>query len=67
MKDEMQETAGEQGMKINVQKTKAMKISKRPGEEVRRSSLINWFSQEPHFNYLGSLITQDGCCEKDRE
>ena len=41
MKDEMQETEGEQGMKINVQKTKAMKISKRPGEEVRRSSLIN--------------------------
>ena len=34
MMDKMQETAGEYGMKINVKKTKEMKISKRPGEEL---------------------------------
>ena len=33
MMDKMQDTAGEYGMKINVKKTKEMKISKRPGEE----------------------------------
>ena len=34
MMDKMQETAGEYGMKINAKKTKEMKISKRPGEEL---------------------------------
>ena len=34
MMDKMQETAGEYDMKINVKKTKEMKISKRPGEEL---------------------------------
>ena len=34
MMDKMQETVGEYGMKINVKKTKEMKISKRPGEEL---------------------------------
>ena len=34
MMDKTQETAGEYGMKINVKKTKEMKISKRPGEEL---------------------------------
>ena len=33
MMDKMQESAGEYGMKINVKKTKVMKISKRSGEE----------------------------------
>ena len=51
-------------MKINVKKTKVKKISKRPGEEFTRASKqlsqVNW----SHFNYLGSLITQDGSCEK---
>ena len=50
-------------MKINVKKTKVKKISKRPGEEFTRVS--KQLSQEwSHFNYLGSLITQDGSCEK---
>ena len=34
MMDKTQETEGEYGMKINVKKTKEMKISKRPGEEL---------------------------------
>ena len=33
MMDKMQESAREYGMKINVKKTKVMKVSKRPGLE----------------------------------
>ena len=63
MMGKMQESAGEYDMKINVKKTKVKKISKRPGEEFTRAS--KQLSQEwSHFNYLGSLITQDGSCEK---
>ena len=63
MMGKMQESAGEYDMKINVKKTKVKKISKRPGEEFTRTS--KQLSQEwSHFNYLGSLITQDGSCEK---
>ena len=32
MMDKVQETATEYGMKINIKKTKVLKISKRPGE-----------------------------------
>ena len=63
MMGKMQESAEEYDMKINVKKTKVKKISKRPGEEFTRAS--KQLSQEwSHFNYLGSLITQDGSCEK---
>ena len=52
-------------MKINVKKTKLKKISKRPGEEFTIFFEGKQLSQESsHFNYLGSLITQDGSCEK---
>ena len=33
MMDKMQESAGEYGVKINVKKTKVMKVSKKPGLE----------------------------------
>ena len=52
-------------MKINVKTTKVKKISKRPGEEFTIFLEGKQLSQESlHFNYLGSLITQDGSCEK---
>ena len=52
-------------MKINVRKTKVKKISKKPGEEFTIFLEDNQLSQESsHLNYLGSLITQDGSCEK---
>ena len=52
-------------MKINVKKTKVKKISKRPGEEFTIFLEGKQLSPESsHFNYLGSLITQDGSCEK---
>ena len=48
-------------MKINVKATKVKKISKRPGEEFTIFLEGKQLSQESSlFNYLGSLITQDG-------
>ena len=65
MMSKMQESAGEYDMKINVKKTKVKKICKRPGEEFTIFLEGKQLSQESsHFNYLGSLITQDGSCEK---
>ena len=65
MMGKMQESAGEYDMKINVKKTKVKKICKRPGEEFTIFLEGKELSQESsHFNYLGSLITQDGSCEK---
>ena len=65
MMGKMQESAGEYDMKINVKKTKVKKICKRPGEEFTIFLEGRQLSQESlHFNYLGSLITQDGSCEK---
>ena len=53
----MQESAGEYDMKINVKKTKAKKISRRPGEEFTIFLEGNHLSQESsYFNYLGSLL-----------
>ena len=42
-----------------------MKISKRPGEEFKIFLDGKQLSQEKYFNYHGSLITQDGSCEKE--
>ena len=65
MMGKMQESVGEYDMKINVKKTKVKKICKRPGEEFTIFLEGKQLSQESsHFNYLGSLITQDGSCEK---
>ena len=65
MTGKMQGSAGEFDMKINVKKTKVKKIGRRPGEEFTIFLEGNQSSQElSHFNYLGSLITQDGSCGK---
>ena len=42
-----------------------MKISKRPGEEFKIFLDGKQSSQEMYLNYLGSLNTQDGSCEKE--
>ena len=42
-----------------------MEISKRPGEEFKMFLGGKQLSQEMYFNYLGSIITQDGSCEKE--
>ena len=63
--DKIQETAVKYGMKINIKKTKVMKISKRPGEEFVVLVDGERLNQITHFNYLGRLMTQDGHCKKD--
>ena len=63
--DKIQETAVEYGMNINIKKTKVMKISKRPGEEFVVLVDGERLNQVTHFNYLGSLMTQNGHCKKD--
>ena len=52
--DKVQEIAVEYGMKINIKKTKVMKISKRPGEEFVVLVDGERLNQVTHFNYLGS-------------
>ena len=65
MMGKMQENSGEYDMKINVKTSKVKKISKRPGEEFTIFLEGKQLSQESSlFNYLGSLITQDGSREK---
>ena len=65
MMGKMQESVGEYDMKINVKKTKVKKICKRPGEKFTIFLEGRQLSQESlHFNYLRSLIAQDGSCEK---
>ena len=52
------------GMKINIKKTKVMKIGRQHGLaniEVNGQRL----EQVNHFKYLGSLIAEDGYCEKE--
>ena len=54
---------GEYGLKINVKKTKMIKISKRfmiflEGKQLSQKSIA-------HLNYLGSIITQQRSCEKE--
>jgi len=58
-------TAEEYGMKINIKKTKVMKVSKKVGDEI--SILINGkkIDQVQSFKYLGSTMTEDGKCETE--
>ena len=65
MMGKMLESVGEYDMKINIKKTKVKKICKRPGEEFTIFLEGRQLSQELlHFNYLRSLNSQDGSCEK---
>ena len=63
MMDNMQETAREYGMKINAKKTKVMKISKQPGEQLAVHLDGKPLSQVKRFCYLGSTLTQEGYCD----
>src|SRR6476661_2380072 len=58
-------TAEEYGMKINIKKTKVMKVSKKVGDEI--SILINGkkIDQVQSFKYLGSTMTENGKCKTE--
>lgn len=63
--DRLSATAEEYGMKINIKKTKVMKVSK--SEEGRVSIVIDGkeIEQVRSFKYLGSTMTEDGRCETE--
>ena len=58
-------TAEKYGMKINIKKTKVMRVSRNVGAKV--SIIVNGkqIEQVESFKYLGSTMTEDGRCEKE--
>ena len=61
--DALQRTAQVYGMKINVKKTKTMRISRNGGEIVDIYIEGQKVEQVKKFKYLGAWITEDGRCE----
>src|SRR6218665_2768210 len=61
MIDRLDRTSREYGMKINIKKTKVLKISKGKKTMVR----INIGGKEIEFCYLGSVITTDAKCHRE--
>ena len=55
----------EYGMKIKVKKTKAMCISRQDKTKVKIYIDGQVLEQVQQFRYLGSLITEDGYCDKE--
>src|SRR5262245_48563473 len=61
----LNETARAYGMKINIGKTKVMRVSRDGGRTVNVYLDDHKVEQVDNFKYLGSLITDDGRCEKE--
>ena len=57
--DNLNETSKEYGMKINLKKTKVMRISRNEGRKITISIAGEKLEQVKQFNYLGSTITED--------
>src|SRR6218665_2920813 len=65
MLDGLNRTAKEYDMKVNIKKTKVMKVS-RKGEGVINITIDGEIlEQVEQFRYLGALITGDGRCETE--
>ena len=52
-------------MKINIRKTKAMVVSKKPNSPKINIAIDGQIEQVTSYVYLGSLITEDGRSEKE--
>ena len=63
--DGLNNAAKRYGMKINVKKTKVMKISKKGGGRVNILIDGQKVEQVDKFKYLGAWITEDGRCETE--
>ena len=63
--DGLVETAKLYDMRINVKKTKVMKVSRNGGGVVNINVEGKRIEQVQQFRYLGSLITEDGRCESE--
>ena len=63
--DRLNATAEQYGMKINIKKTKVMRVSKKAGGKVDIQINGCRIEQVKSFKYLGSTITDDGRCENE--
>ena len=63
--DALNDAGTDYGMKINIKKTKLMRISKQPGKVVKLFIDGYQIEQVSSFCYLGSIITEDGRSEKE--
>jgi hypothetical protein len=61
----MNEVAIRYGMKINIKKTKAMRISRKGGGRLNIMIEGKQVEQVKRFKYLGALITEDGRCVEE--
>src|SRR6218665_984965 len=65
MMDILDRTSREYGMKINIKKTKVLKISKEKQTMVRINIGGKEIEQVKEFCYLGSVITTDAKCHRE--
>jgi hypothetical protein len=63
--DELNSTAKNYNMKLNVKKTKTMLVSRKEGGTVNIVVDGQLLEQVKKFRYLGALITEDGKCESE--
>ena len=62
--DKLNDGCKEYDMKINVKKTKVMKIGKATDEQINIKLNDSDIEQVRHFKYLGSTVSDDGRCSK---
>jgi hypothetical protein len=65
MMDRLVDVAKDYNMKINVKKTKVMKVSRKGGGKVELIVEGQKVEQVTKFKYLGSYISEDGRCEEE--
>jgi len=63
----LHDTFQEYGMRINMKKTKVMRISRKKGRKLTILIEGHKLDQVEQFVYLGSLVTYDGRCTKFEE
>ena len=63
--DELNRTAKEYEMKVNIKQTKVMKVSRKGGGVINITIDGEILEQVERFRYLGTLITSDDRCETE--
>src|SRR6218665_2186984 len=65
MMDGLNRTAKEYDMKVNIKKTKVIKVSRKGEDEIDITIDEERLEQVDRFRYLGALIMSDGRCETE--
>jgi hypothetical protein len=63
--DSLNRVSGKYGMKINIKKTKVLRISRKEGKPMTVNINGNKLEQVTQFCYLGSIITEDCRCHAE--